>query len=157
MDLATRSGHAHYVDELVLRQHRGAGPSAGKEDASVSEMRVLIVDDEDDMRALVRATIEIANKGLTVAGEASDGETAMSFVRETRPDVIVLDPRMPGATGLEPAQRILAEHPDQAIVLFSSYLDREVLVKAERLGVRVCLAKDDIRQLPDVIWSTESS
>ena len=123
----------------------------------MSEMRVLIVDDEDDMRALVRATIEIANKGLTVAGEASDGETAMSFVRETRPEVVVLDHRMPGATGLETAQRILAEHPDQAIVLFSSYLDREVLVKAERLGVRVCLAKDDIRQLPDVIWSTESS
>jgi YesN/AraC family two-component response regulator len=123
----------------------------------VSEMRVLIVDDEDDMRALVRATIEIANEGLTVAGEAADGETAVNLVRESRPEVVVLDQRMPGPTGLDTAQRILAEHPDQAIVLFSSYLDRDVLLKAERLGVRMCLAKHDIRQLPDAIWATEGS
>jgi len=123
----------------------------------VSEMRVLIVDDEDDMRALVRATIEIANEGLSVAGEAADGETAVSLVRDEHPEVVVLDHRMPGATGLDTAQRILAEHPDQAIVLFSSYLDRDVQLKAQRLGVRVCLAKDDIRQLPDAIRLTESS
>lgn len=108
------------------------------------------------MRALVRATIEIANEGLSVAGEAADGETAVSMVREARPEVVVLDHRMPGASGLDTARQILAEDPDQAIVLFSSYLDREVKHTAERLGVRVCLAKDDIRQLPDAIWSTES-
>ena len=118
-------------------------------------MRVLIVDDEDDMRALVRATIEIANGGLMVAAEATDGETAVSMVREKRPEVVVLDHRMPGRSGLETAKQILAEQPDQAIVLFSSYLDRDVKLMAERLGVRVCLAKDDIRQLPEVIWSTE--
>jgi len=121
----------------------------------VSEMRVLIVDDEDDMRALVRATIEIANEGLTVAAEASDGATAVDMVRTEHPEVVVLDHRMPGTSGLETARLILEEHPDQAIVLFSSYLDRDVQLKAERLGVRVCLAKDDIRQLPDAIWSTE--
>ena len=123
----------------------------------MSEMRVLIVDDEDDMRALVRATIEIANEGLSVAGEAPDGETAVSIVREQHPEVVVLDHRMPGSSGLDTARQILAEDPDQAIVLFSSYLDRDVKRTAERLGVRVCLAKDDIRQLPDAIWSTESS
>ena len=121
----------------------------------MSEMRVLIVDDEEDMRALVRATIEIANDGLTVAAEAPDGETAMNLVRSERPEVVVIDHRMPGSTGLDTARRILAEHPDQAIVLFSSYLDRDVLLTAERLGIRVCLAKDDIRHLPDVIWGTE--
>ena len=124
---------------------------------SVSEMRVVIVDDEDDMRALVRATIELSNEGLTVAGEASDGETAVTLVREEHPEVVVLDQRMPGASGLETAERILNEHPGQAIVLFSAYLDREVKTKAQRLGVRACLDKDDIRQLPNVLWSTESS
>jgi len=123
----------------------------------VSEMRVLIVDDEEDMRALVRATIEIANEGLTVAGEAPDGETAVTIVREEHPEVVVLDHRMPGTSGLDTAERILSEHPDQAIVLFSAYLNRDVMTKAERLGVRVCLAKDDIRELPDAIWSTEPS
>jgi DNA-binding NarL/FixJ family response regulator len=119
-------------------------------------MRVLIVDDEDDMRALVRATIEIANEGLRVAGEAADGETAVDIVRTEHPEVVVLDQRMPGISGLDTARRILAENPDQAIVLFSSYLDRDVVVAAQRMGVRMCLAKDDIRQLPDVLWGTES-
>jgi YesN/AraC family two-component response regulator len=122
----------------------------------VSEMRVLIVDDEEDMRALVRATIEIANRGLTVAGEASDGDTAVSILREQRPEIVVLDQRMPGASGLDTARRILSEHPDQAIVLFSSYLDRDVINTARHLGVRTCLAKDDIRQLPSVLWATEA-
>src|SRR3954452_6740164 len=75
----------------------------------VSEMRVLIVDDEEDMRALVRATIEIANEGLTVAAEAPDGETAVDLVRTEHPEVVVLDHRMPGTSGLETARRILAE------------------------------------------------
>ncbi|MBV8980679.1 MAG: response regulator [Acidimicrobiia bacterium] len=122
----------------------------------MSEMRVLIVDDEDDMRALVRATIEIANEGLRVAGEAADGETAVDIVRSEHPQVVVLDQRMPGISGLDTARRILAENPDQAIVLFSSYLDHDVVVAAQRMGVRMCLAKDDIRQLPDVLWGTES-
>jgi YesN/AraC family two-component response regulator len=122
----------------------------------VSEMRVLIVDDEEDMRALVRATIEVANEGLTVAAEAADGETAVSIVREQHPEVVVLDQRMPGVTGLETARRILDEHPEQAIVLFSAYLDGDVVRAAQRLGVRMCLAKDNIRQLPDVLWGTES-
>ncbi len=122
----------------------------------MSEMRVLIVDDEEDMRALVRATIEIANEGLKVAGEASDGDTAINIVREQRPEVVVLDQRMPGSSGLDTARRILSEHPDQAIVLFSSFLDRDVINTAEHLGVRMCLSKDEIRSLPEVIWATES-
>ena len=121
----------------------------------MSEMRVLIVDDEEDMRALVRATIEVANEGLTVAAEAADGETAVSIVREQHPEVVVLDQRMPGVTGLETARRILEEHPEQAIVLFSAYLDGDVVRAAQRMGVRMCLAKDNIRQLPDALWRTE--
>jgi YesN/AraC family two-component response regulator len=121
----------------------------------LSDLRVLIVDDEEDMRALVRATIEIANKGLSVAAEANDGEAAVHTWREERPEVVVLDQRMPGVSGLETAKRILDEHPDQAIILFSSYLDRDVTRQAAQLGIRVCLSKDDIKQLPEVLWSTE--
>jgi DNA-binding NarL/FixJ family response regulator len=121
----------------------------------MSDMRVLIVDDEEDMRALVRATIELANEGLSVAGEASDGQAAVDKWRQERPEVIVLDQRMPGVSGLETAQRILRESPGQAIVLFSSYLDPDVKTAAHELGIRVCLSKDNIKQLPDVLWQTE--
>jgi YesN/AraC family two-component response regulator len=113
---------------------------------------VLIVDDEEDMRALLRSTIEIANEGLRVAGEAIDGEDAVTQWRETRPQIVVLDQRMPGATGLEVAQRILAEHPEQTIILFSAYLDQEILDAAAELGIKACMSKREISRVPEALW-----
>lgn len=89
----------------------------------MSKLRVLIVDDEDDMRALLREMIQIANEGLSVAGEAVDGDEALRRWREDRPDVVLLDQRMPGLSGLETAERMLQESPNQAVVLFTAYLD----------------------------------
>jgi len=114
--------------------------------------RALIVDDEEDMRFLVRAVIEAANNGLRVSGEACDGEQALASWREHRPDIVVLDHRMPDMTGLEVAERILAEHPDQRIILFSAYLDAETTAAATALGVDTCLAKTDYGRLPEAMW-----
>lgn len=116
-------------------------------------MRTLIVDDEDDMRVLMRVVIDRANEGLSVACEAADGEEAVSRWRECRPDVVVLDERMPRLTGLEAAERILAEDPGQAIVLFSSFLDDAVRARADQLGIRSCLSKDDLDDLPRALWA----
>src|SRR5947209_10065646 len=115
----TQWTHAHWGGACPPPAPRHGHELGGE--TFVSEMRVLIVDDEEDMRALVRATIEIANEGLTVAAEAADGESAVDIVRAERPEVVVLDHRMPGISGLDTARRILAEHPEQAIVLFSSF------------------------------------
>ncbi|HEV2890998.1 MAG TPA: response regulator [Frankiaceae bacterium] len=114
--------------------------------------RALIVDDEEDMRFLVRAVIEAANNGLAVAGEACDGAEALLRWREQRPEVVVLDHRMPDMTGLEVAEKILAEYPEQQIVLFSAYLDDETTVAARRIGVEACLAKTEYGRLPETLW-----
>ena len=118
----------------------------------MAEMRVLIVDDEEDMRALMRATIDVANEGLLVTGEAVDGEEAVAKWRRDRPEIVVLDQRMPGASGLEVAERILAEHPEQAIILFSAYLDPDILDRAARLGIRACMSKREISRVPEALW-----
>lgn len=114
--------------------------------------RALLVDDDDDMRFLLRVVIERANEGLQVAGEAMDGHQAIERWREVQPDVVVLDQRMPGATGLEVAERILDEHPDQSIILFSAYLDDTVITRATELGIRACISKDDYDRIPDALW-----
>ena len=113
----------------------------------------LIVDDEADMRLLVRAVIEAANEGLRVVGEATTGEEAIERWRETRPSVILLDERLPGLSGLETAERILAEEPDQSIVLFSAYLDAQTVRRASELGIRACLAKTDVSRIPEALWT----
>jgi CheY-like chemotaxis protein len=114
--------------------------------------RALIVDDEEDKRFLVRAVIEAANHGLAVAGEAGNGPDALERWRSDRPEVVVLDQRMPGMTGLEVAAQILAEHPGQPIILFSAYLDEEMTRAAEALGIEMCLAKSDYTQIPEALW-----
>src|SRR5687768_6149825 len=95
---------------------------------------MLIVDDELDMRMLVRIVIEMANNGLDIVGEAADGPEALRMWRELDgppvPDVVILDNRMPGLSGLEVAEQILAERPEQLILLYSSFLDEAVRSKA---------------------------
>lgn len=106
---------------------------------------VLIVDDEPDIRFLVRRLVEEAD--WRVAGEASSGEEAVARWRELRPDIIVLDQRMPGLTGLEAAERILAEDGAQRIVLFTMMKDEVLDRLAAALGVRACLSKGDLHRL----------
>ena len=112
----------------------------------------LIVDDEDDVRFLLRQIIETANHGLTVAGEAASGEEALAQWQESRPAVIVLDNRMPGVSGLDVARQILRDHPEQSIILFSAQLDAETVRRANELGIRACMVKNDYFQIPEAIW-----
>lgn len=113
---------------------------------------VLVVDDEADMRVLVREIIELANDGLVVVGEAASGQEAIDRCRETDPNVILLDQRMPDMTGLETAARVLAERPDQHIVMFSAYLDAATVQRAAELGIRACLPKSDLNRIPEALW-----
>jgi DNA-binding NarL/FixJ family response regulator len=115
-------------------------------------LRALIVDDDSDMRFLVRMTIEVANHGLEVSGEADSGESALALVEQDRPGVVVLDQRMPGLTGLETARRLLADDPEQPIILFSAYLDPKTVAEATALGIRACLDKTDVDRLPEALW-----
>lgn len=115
-------------------------------------LRALIVDDDQDMRFLVRMTIEVANHGLAVSGEAQSGAEAIASVESDRPEVVVLDNRMPGMTGLETARRMLSDHPEQAIILFSAYLDADTIAQARALGVHACIDKTDVDRLPETLW-----
>lgn len=115
-------------------------------------LRTLIVDDDSDMRLLVRMTIEVANHGLIVSGEADSGSAALHQIALARPDVIVLDNRMPGMSGLETARQILADDPEQPIILFSAYLDSDTVVEAEQLGIRAVMDKTEVYRLPEKLW-----
>ncbi len=123
-------------------------PSAPDLPASIA---TLIVDDEPDIRMLMRLTLDEANEGLFVCGEAADGQEALTLATAVRPDVVVVDQRMPGMSGLETAVALRANRPDQRIVLCSAFLDGQLRSEGEQVGIQGFVNKRDIAQLPDVI------
>jgi DNA-binding NarL/FixJ family response regulator len=113
--------------------------------------RTFIVDDDADVLALIAMEIEMANDGLTVAGTATCGDEAIGALADTDPDVIVLDYMMPDSNGLEVAAKILYDRPEQHIVLFSAFITPHTATEARRVGIRECVLKDRIKELPDIL------
>lgn len=114
-------------------------------------IRTLIVDDEADLRLLVRLAFEQRNEGLVVAGEAAAGDEALAQLEGADPTVVVLDQMMPGMDGLETASRILERRPGQLIVLYSAFLDRELEEQAVAVGITACLRKGKAKDLADFV------
>ena len=129
-------------------------PAAGH--GGNGRVRVLIVDDDDDMRFLLRAVTDSIDE-IEVIGEAETGDQGVELWREHRPDVIVLDSRMPGANGAATAARILAEDPDQEIILFSASASGDEIDAAHAAGVRHVVRKDELRRLAELLTSPDGS
>lgn len=114
---------------------------------------VFIVDDERDMRLLARRFLE--RGGCNVVDEAADGQEALERFKELAPPqlptVVLLDNRMPGLSGLEVAEQMLAQHPGQVIVLFSAHLNKAIEENARAIGVTACVSKMDATRLAEII------
>lgn len=104
---------------------------------------VLIVDDHQLARSGLRSLIE-AEPGLAVVGEAGDGRAAVRLAREVRPDVVLMDLKMPGGDGLE-ATKAIAGDPALAatrIIVLTSYDSDHSVLAALRYGASGYLLKD---------------
>lgn len=101
--------------------------------------KVVVVDDTRHVRAMLAAMLEI--DGFTVVGQAASGAEAIQFVEERDPDVIVMDYQMPGMDGLETSRRIRTRRTDQAIILYSAYLDADIERQARQAGIALCVGK----------------
>jgi two-component system, response regulator PdtaR len=101
-------------------------------------VRVLVAEDETIIRLDLRTLLERA--GFEVCAEARDGEEAVSLARSERPDVAVLDVKMPKLDGIEAARRILNERPIP-IVMLTAYGQEELVQRAAEAGVFGYLVK----------------
>jgi DNA-binding NarL/FixJ family response regulator len=106
-------------------------------------IRVLLADDQALVRAGFRALID-AQPDLTVVGEASDGAHAVRLAVQERPDVVLMDIRMPGMDGLEATRRIVADPgcADVRIVILTTFDLDEYVFEALRAGASGFLVKD---------------
>jgi DNA-binding NarL/FixJ family response regulator len=111
----------------------------------------LIVDDQDDIRLLLRTMIDRANQGLHVVGEAATAIEALDAIETLDPLVVIMDEMMPGMTGLDATTELRGRRPQQIVILCSAYLDDDVIARARAVGADGWLPKDQIRALPDLI------
>ena len=122
-------------------------------------MRILVADDH----ALVRDGVAslLAAWGHEVVGQAADGTVAVALVDDLHPDLVLMDVRMPTMTGLEATRRIVAAHPDVAIVMLTVSENEDDLFEAIRAGARGYLLKSlegaQLRAMIDAVGRGEAA
>jgi serine/threonine-protein kinase PknK len=130
-----------------------AGPGSNSDEPAATGLRVVLAEDDVLLREGLASLFE--RSGLTVVGQASDSPQLLALVRETEPDLVVADIRMPPTNtteGLEAAKVIRAERPGIAILLLSAYADvehaMELLASGRAIGY---LLKSRITNVDDFL------
>ena len=105
---------------------------------------VVVADDQSAVReglVLLLGTLP----GITVAGEAADGDAAVQLVATVKPQVVLMDLNMPGCDGVAATARITAEHPGTRVVVLTTYADDESIIGALQAGALGYLTKEATR------------
>ena len=102
--------------------------------------RTVIVDDHELLRTGTRRILEEAD-GFTVVGEAADAESARTVVRDTQPDLVITDIRLPTTNGIDLAHALVTDQPDLTVIVLSAYDDEHYVRAALAAGVSAYLLK----------------
>src|SRR6266508_258769 len=126
------------IDRALARQRRAREvPSSAA--PTRRQIRLVIADDNPMVREGPRSAI-VTSDDLAIVGVASDGMEALRIIGEKRPDVVILDHRMPGRRGLDVAARLRTDSPDIAVIMFT--LDEAIREQALAAGVAAFIPKD---------------
>ena len=135
-------GISERVAASYVRWREDAGGEAPAPATAAARIDVVVADDQHLVRSGFRVILE-AEPDIRVVGEAADGRSAVDTVRRTRPDVALMDIRMPELDGLKAAERILSDRDLATAVLMLTTFDRdEYIYDALRIGASGFLLKD---------------
>ena len=118
-------------------------------------MRIIIIDDDSFICASLRTILQ-ADSGIEVVAMGSSGEEAVALFESLRPDIMLMDIRMGGISGLDAGERILQSHPDAKILFLTTFSDDEYIVKALRMGVKGYLIKQNAEAIAPALWAVMS-
>lgn len=104
----------------------------------MNSIRVVIADDESIIRMDLKALLE--DLGFSVIGEAADGQKALDLTRSLRPDIVLMDIKMPVMDGLD-AAKIISEEKIAPVVLLTAYSQKDLVERAKDSGVYAYLVK----------------
>jgi len=107
----------------------------------MKQIRVLLIEDHFLARIALHSVLS-GHSQIRIIGEASDGESGIAMYRQQRPDVVVLDLRLPRVSGFEVITELRKEFPAARIVVLSNYRGSEDIYRAVRSGAMAYLTKD---------------
>lgn len=99
----------------------------------MAQVRILVVDDHEVVRMGIKAMIQ-QHANLVVVAEADNGEDAVKAAIKHQPDVVVMDVRMPGMSGIDACAKITAQLPDTRVVMLTTFAEDDLLFSAIRAG-----------------------
>jgi DNA-binding NarL/FixJ family response regulator len=97
------------------------------------KQRIVVVDDHEVVRLGLRSLLE-HHAQFEVVGEAASAKEALERVSRLRPDIVLMDIRLPGTSGIEACEEITAQYPETRVVMLTSYAEDEMLFSAIRAG-----------------------
>ena len=106
-----------------------------------SEITALIVDDHEVVREGLRLSLSRAPH-IRVVGEAGDGQAAIDLAERRRPNVVIMDVRMPGMDGLEATKALSEKLPDVAVLIFTAFSERSLLSRGLESGAKGYILKE---------------
>jgi DNA-binding NarL/FixJ family response regulator len=114
-------------------------------------VRIAIVDDDRLVCAALKTIVEAG--GVEVAGTGHSGEEAVEIYARLQPDILLMDIRMGGMTGLEAGECILAAHPEAKLLFLTTFSDDEYIVKALKIGAKGYLLKQNFDSIVPALTS----
>lgn len=107
----------------------------------MKKLKVLIVDDHSLFRAGISNLLK-KEEGVSIVGEATDGQEAVQLSKKLLPDVVLMDIHLPNLDGIKATQEITQTFPDIKILVLTSYEEKEYVVKMIRAGAKGYILKD---------------
>lgn len=104
-------------------------------------IRLLIIDDHEMVREGLKAMLS-AEPDFTIVGAAANADQAFALVERQRPDVILLDIRLPGASGIEVCRTVTERYPEIAVIILTTFTDESLVEQCIKAGARGFIVKD---------------
>lgn len=104
-------------------------------------IRLLIIDDHEMVREGLKAML-LAEPDFAIVGDAANAEQALEAIEHLRPDVVLLDVRLPGVSGIEVCRILTEKYPETAVIILTTFTDEHLIAQCIQAGARGFIVKD---------------
>jgi len=104
-------------------------------------IRLVIIDDHEMVREGLKAIL-VTEPDFSIVGEAANAEQALELVERLRPEIALLDVRLPGVSGIEVCRIVTEQYPETAIIILTTYTDEQLIAQCIQAGAKGFILKD---------------